>query len=175
MHSNTLKYGAWIVLAILARVMPHPANLTPFASLIMLSGCQLSKRGTVVMTFLSLLISDILLAVSLGYPVFGSWTVFTYSGFLLMALASSMVIQKKPGVLKIAGFAVSSVLLYWLWTNLGSWLLAGIYPHTFAGLAACFVAGLPFLKSSLFSALVFVPLLFGLLHFLEKTWQFKTN
>jgi hypothetical protein len=41
------------------------------------------------------------------------------------------------------------------------WLFSGFYPLTAAGLAACFVAAVPFFQNSLAGDLVFSALLFG--------------
>jgi hypothetical protein len=46
----------------------------------------------------------------------------------------------------IAGSALASSLVFFLTTNLAHWWLTSDYPHTAAGLAACFVAALPFYR-----------------------------
>ncbi len=171
---ESLKILSWVGFALLARLMPHPPNLTPYASLIMLMGCQLSGRMSALMALITLIISDIFLAIFFHYPVFGSWSFFTYSGFIVMAFASHCL-QGHRTVLRIGGFALSSVMLYWLWTNFGTWWLAGIYPHSAAGLMACLVAGLPFLQMSLLSAFIFVPLFFGLILLMEKKCLLKVR
>lgn len=162
-----LKLTFWLVITILARLIPHSPNFTPYASLILLTGCELSKRQAVAVTLVSLALSDMLLALILGYPVWGSWSFFTYTGFLAIAY-SSFVLHQHRTVLRIGSFALGSTLLYWLWTNFGTWLAGGMYPHSLNGLALCFTAGLPFLQASLLSACVFVPIFFGGLVLLEK-------
>ena len=46
----------------------------------------------------------------------------------------------------IAGNALASSLVFFLTTNLAHWWLTSDYPHTASGLAACFVAALPFYR-----------------------------
>jgi hypothetical protein len=46
----------------------------------------------------------------------------------------------------IAGSALASSLMFFLTTNLAHWWLTSDYPHTASGLAACFVAALPFYR-----------------------------
>lgn len=46
----------------------------------------------------------------------------------------------------IAGSALASSLVFFLTTNLAHWWLTSDYPHTASGLAACFVAALPFYR-----------------------------
>ncbi len=40
-------------------------------------------------------------------------------------------------------------MFFWIWTNLGVWLLATIYPLNIQGLSACYIAAIPFLMNSL--------------------------
>ncbi len=168
------KFAFWAILALMARLIPHPPNFSPYASLIMLMGCQLSGRMAALITFITLMLSDILLAALLQYPAFGSWSIFTYTGFLIIALASSQFLQRRSFV-RIATFSISAVLAYWLWTNFGTWLISGMYPLSSAGLLACFVAGLPFLQNSFWSAIIFEPLFFGLILLTERAWAFRTR
>ena len=46
----------------------------------------------------------------------------------------------------MAGSALASSLVFFLTTNLAHWWLTSDYPHTASGLAACFVAALPFYR-----------------------------
>lgn len=156
-----LPFTAWLVFAVLARTIPHLPNLSPYASLILLTGCQLNRRQAMMMTLLSLLASDIALAWLTHTAVFGSWTLFTYTGFIAIAAGSYFLHQGRT-LTRVACYAIGSTMGYWLWTNFGTWALSGLYPHSTAGLSACMIAGLPFLQNSLFSALIFVPLFFGI-------------
>ncbi len=158
----------WLGMLLFARLMPHLPNFSPYASLVLLLGCEWSKREAVVFTLISLVLSDLLLALCFGYGVFGLWSVFTYSGFLAVALGSAACLHQKRTALRIVAYALGSVLGYWLWTNFGTWLTTDLYAHSLAGWLACLVAALPFLQNSLLGALIFVPLSFGLICFLAQ-------
>ena len=173
--SKSLNLFFWIALTLLARLIPHPPNLSPYASLILLLGCQLSRRNAVLVTVTSLVLSDIILALLYQYPVFGLWSLFTYSGFIATAIGSYYCLYQRRTALRIAVFALGSVGTYWLWTNFGTWLFGAMYPHSELGLVACFVAGLPFLQMSLLSAVIFVPLFFALISLKERTWALKPH
>ena len=54
-----------------------------------------------------------------------------------------------------------SSLLFFVLTNFGVWLVNGYYPHTVAGLAACYVAAIPFFQNSIAGDLFYTALLFG--------------
>jgi hypothetical protein len=99
---------------------------------------------------------------------------FTWSGFLIPALLSTMFIRKLTinhqllNIKKI--FAASSLLLtgiganifFYFWTNFGVWLLSGMYAKTTTGLLMSYINALPFLRYQLTSTLIFVPLGFVL-------------
>jgi len=163
---NTVLIGLWLMFGLLARLIPHAPNLSPFTSLIILIGCQLSRRTAVTITLLCLFFSDLFIAKIFNYSVFGSWSLFTYTGFAFIACASTLL-QKKRSILRVIAVAASSVLGYWVWTNFGTWVATIDYPHTLAGLGMCFMAGLPFLANSVQSTLFFVPVFFAGLTLVE--------
>ena len=51
--------------------------------------------------------------------------------------------------------------LFFIITNFGMWLFSGIYPHTAAGFAACYVAAIPFFQNTVAGDLFYATLLFG--------------
>jgi hypothetical protein len=59
-------------------------------------------------------------------------------------------------------------VLFFTVTNFGTWLTSGMYPPTFSGLVACFVAAVPFFQNTLAGDLVFSALLFGGFALLEQ-------
>ena len=58
--------------------------------------------------------------------------------------------------------AVGASLLFYVMTNLETWIMWGMYPRSAAGLLSCYVAALPFFKWTLASNLLFTFGLFGL-------------
>ncbi len=169
MQKSTLCKGlVWISLLLFSRMMPHLSNFSPYSSLVLLSGCEWKKSQALVLTLAGLLISDIALALMYGYSVFGLWSIFTYSGFLAMALGSVYCLGQRRSGVRVALYAISSLFGYWLWTNFGTWLSTDLYAHSLVGLGACLIAGLPFLQNSLLAGLVFVPCCGSLMVFLEK-------
>lgn len=172
--AKLLPLCLWLLLALLARLMPHTPNFSAYASLIMLMGYQLTRANTLILTLVSLVISDIVLAALSPYPILGLWSIFTYSGFLAMAWAAHYLYQQ-PKLKRISMFGISANCAYWLWTNFGTWLTSTMYPHTGTGLLTCFVAGLPFLENSLISALIFLPIGFGMMILMERSWALKPH
>jgi hypothetical protein len=64
-------------------------------------------------------------------------------------------------VLRVGAAGVVASVLFFLVTNFGTWALSGMYPHTLAGLGACYVAAIPFFQNTLAGDLFYAALLFG--------------
>ena len=79
-----------------------------------------------------------------------------------------MWVGKRTTVARIAGVAVISEVVFFMLTNLGAFFTYNMYPHTLGGLAACYIAALPFLRLSLFSTAVYSIALFGGLAYAER-------
>jgi hypothetical protein len=151
----------WIVLGTLARLVPHPPNMTPTTAMALFGGTQLSRGKAFAFTLSSLVVSDILLSLIYGHAAFGLWSLFTYSGFAAIIFAGSLL-RAAPGFARTLGFVLASSLGFWLWTNFGIWATGdhGMYPRTLEGLVACYANALPFLGNSLAGDLVWSGALF---------------
>ena len=148
-----------LVLAIFAaaamRLLPHPPNFSPIAAMALFSGAYLPKRALAfVAPFGALVISDALLGGF--YPGMN----FVYLSFALTVLIG-WAVAKRKSPLVVGGAAVTSSVLFFVLTNLGMWLFSGFYPLTWQGLAACYVAAIPFFQNTLAGDLFFTALLFG--------------
>ena len=148
-----------LVLAILAaaamRVLPHPPNFSPIAAMALFGGAYLPKRALAfVAPFGALILSDLLLGGF--YPGMN----FVYLSFGLTVLIG-WAVGKRKTALTIAGAAIASSVLFFVLTNFGMWLFSGFYPRTWEGLAACYVAAIPFFQNTVAGDLFFSALLFG--------------
>lgn len=159
--SELILLGAWISIGVLSRVLPHVANVTALTSLSLLAGAQFSKRRAIGLVLITLILSDLILAYQFAYPCFGTWSLFTYSGFLAITLLGHRFESAKG--LHWFGILISASLGYWLWTNLGVWLCDNLYAKTISGLLACYFAALPFLRNSCIGDIVWMMGLLGAL------------
>jgi hypothetical protein len=159
----------WIVLGSLVRLLPLPPNMAPTTAQALFGGVQFSRARAFALTFLTIVISDILLAAAHGHPVFGLWTLFTYSGFAVIVCAG-MWLRVAPTAGRTLGMLLGSSLFFWTWTNFGVWLMNdGItYSRNLQGLLACFVAAIPFLGNALVADLAWGLLFFASFHYVRK-------
>lgn len=140
----------WTLIGVVARLIPHPANVSPMNSLCLFGGSQLKPKWAFAQTLAIMVLSDILLSSLRGYALFGWWSLFTYTGFAAIVLAGTFL-RKTPTAGRTLSFITASSVGFWVWTNFGIWLTGdhGMYPHTMSGLVACYSAAIPFLGNSL--------------------------
>ena len=152
---------AAIVGAAALRLVPHPPNFAPIAAMALFSGAQLGRRPLAfVAPFGAMLLSDAIIGFHLLMP-------FVYGSMALTVLLG-WVALKRLSPLRVGGAALASSILFYLITNFGVWLQLGTYPHTLAGLAACYVAAIPWFQNTVAGDLFYSGLLFGGFALLEK-------
>lgn len=98
-----------------------------------------------------------------SFNEFSSVAVFTYSGLVLVCLASSMRREKWKRVFSRLsprsmgcgiGLGILLTVIYDGWTNLGWWILTPFYPRTLAGLMTCYEMALPFIAYHLLASIL---------------------
>lgn len=130
-----------ILLSILGRLLPHPANITPVGAVALTGGAKLSPLWRWSVPFIALAITDSFLGWSAVSP-------FLYVSFAINIYFGTKI-GGKHRYAKLAGFAMAGSLQFFLISNLGVWMEGLLYPKTPAGLMACYTAAIPFLKNSL--------------------------
>lgn len=153
----------WILVGTLGRLIPHPSNMTPLTALSLFAGAKLSQVTGLVTLLAILLISDASIASMQHIPMFGNWAWFSYSGFITIYWLG-LRLQTSATFQRLLGFTFTASVCYWLWTNLGVWLMGSLYPLTLTGLIACYTAAIPFLRNALGGDLLWVGILFYSFH-----------
>jgi hypothetical protein len=143
-----------ILLAAALRLVPHPPNFSPIDAMALFSGAHLGRRALAFAAPLAaLLLSDALLG-------FYSGMEFQYLSVALIVLVGALALSRLS-VVRLGGAALASSVLFFAVTNFGTWLVSGMYPHTLAGLSACYAAAVPFFRNTLAGDLFYSALLFG--------------
>jgi hypothetical protein len=160
-----------ILLAALSRLIPHPANFAPIGGMALFGASYYAKRyWAFIIPIASMWISDLILNNVVysqyfdHFAWFYSGSLFTYGAFVLIVLFA-MFTLKKVRIPNLIASALGASVIFFLISNFGVWLLADMYPHTVAGLEACYVAGIPFFKNTIAGDLVYTAILFGLFEF----------
>ena len=157
MTSNNARLAA-ILIAILAatalRLLPHPPNFTPIGAMALFGGAYLGRRPLAFLAPLgALFVSDALIGF---YPGMA----FTYLAVALIVLVG-WALRARVSLVRVGTAAIASSVLFFIVSNFGTWLSSGMYPRDLSGLAACYVAAIPFFQNTLAGDLAFSALLFG--------------
>jgi hypothetical protein len=161
---NSFRIGLGLVfLTLLSRLIPHPSNFSPVMGLAIFAGAYFSKRWVgVVLTLVGLALSDIWLGWHETMP-------YVYGSFLALSfIGDSQLNSVKFTWGRLGIWSSLSAVLFFVATNLGVWLSAGLYSRDLAGLLECFTLALVFFPATLASAWVYSFSLFGI-------WQFALS
>jgi hypothetical protein len=168
-----------ILVAAIARLLPHPPNFAPIASLAIFGGSVIgNKKYAIILPLGALLLSDILFQLFTTTPGFYDISqTFVYGAFILITFLATTI--KKVNTPNILFACVWSAVIFFILSNFGVWLTGQLYPKTFTGLIECYTAALPFFYkneffgnfqlNSLMSNVFFSGLLFGAYSLIKKT------
>jgi len=151
---------AVFVFAMALRFVPHVPAIVPISALALYAGACMDKKYRIVLPVALFIATDLVLGLH-------ETVLFTWGSIALIALAGTACKRWNTGI--AVGGSLAGALFFFAVTNFGVWLVgrdmvsgAGMYPHSVAGLAACYAAGLPFLVNSLIGNACFAVALTGL-------------
>ncbi|MBF0489140.1 MAG: hypothetical protein HQL15_00795 [Candidatus Omnitrophica bacterium] len=137
---------------ILSRIVVHTPNFTPVLALALFGGMYLKGRQGIWVPLVLMAISDVVLG-------WHDTMVYTWGSILLISLMGLWLKEHKSWVNVALGSLLSSVVFFVI-TNFGAYL--SLYPHTLAGLQECYIAAIPFYRSTLVSTLAYSLVLFSI-------------
>ncbi len=151
---RTLLALGMILLAAALRIAPHPWNFTPVGAMALFSGALIrDRRLAFVFPLLTLFIGDIFIGFHKLIPI-------VYASFLLSVLIGRLL-QNRRTILRIGAATLLGSAQFFLVTNFAVWWLLNSYPKSASGLAACYLAGIPFFWNTLAGDAFYSALLFG--------------
>ncbi len=155
---------ALIFAAVLSHVLPHPwISFTAVGGSLLVFGAR-RPLWQAVFPLALLAAADYYLTVyAYRYPFHANAYLLTWAWYALAILFGRILLRESPSAPRVVGAALLSSTSFFVVSNYAVWAGAGsFYAHTMAGLAACFVAALPFYRNDLVSTLLVVGLVFGL-------------
>jgi hypothetical protein len=165
-HRETLIIRTIVILAMIAvaaalRVMPHPWNFTPVGAMALFSGAVIkNRRVALLFPLIALFAGDIFIGFHKLMPL-------VYASFLI-DVALGYWIRDHRTLARIGGITLLGAVQFFLVTNFGVWALLDGFPHTAAGLIACYFAGLPLLLNTLTGDAFYAMLFFGSFSLAER-------
>lgn len=145
-----------IALDVAARLLPHAPGVWPVAATALFAGRVFRNPA------LALIVPLAATGLSnLALPG-DDWRVeLMVAVALLVPVFAGMASRRFAGMLPVVVAMVGSSLAFFLITNFAVWAFNGMYPMTAQGLAACYIAALPFLDRTVFGDLAWAGALFG--------------
>jgi hypothetical protein len=147
--------------AALMRLLPHPYNFTPVAGMALFGGAHFRDvRVALAVPLLAMFASDLVLA----------GTIYDFSALrsmplVYLAFALTVVLGRLLGprssALRVGSASVGAAALFYLITNFGVWSRGTLYPMTWEGLVACYVAAIPFLRNAILGNCFYAIVFFG--------------
>lgn len=149
----------FIILAVAARFLPHPMAFTPVGAALLFFGARGPRRQWWLPLVL-LAASDVVLTTMFyRYPF--TWDHFVTWAWYAGMLGLGTMLRQNSGALKIMGSALVGSITFFLVSNFAVWAAWEMYPKNFAGLMACYDAGLPFFRRAVEGDLLFTAAMFA--------------
>jgi uncharacterized protein DUF6580 len=149
----------FVLLAVAFRFLPHPMAFTPVGAALLFFGARGPRRW--MWAPLALLAASDVVLTTMVYRYPFAWDHFVtwawYAGMLW--LGTNM--RQNAGVLRILGSALTGSVSFFLLSNFAVWASWAMYPKTFAGLMACYDAGLPFFRRAVAGDVLFTSVMFA--------------
>ena len=142
-----------IVLSALLRILPHPWNFTPVGAMALFSGAMFRNRWIAFLLPLATLFAG---DVFVG---FHKLVIAVYASFAV-SVAIGRWLAESRSVTRIGGAVLLGALQFFAVTNFAMWAIGGFNPKTAAGLASCFMAGIPYFWNTLAGDGLYASVLF---------------
>ncbi len=155
--------------AAMLRLVPHPPNFTPVGGIALFGGSRFKRWQAYAVPLLAMLITDPILSHMAGFPAFSKATPIIYLSFAIYVAIGRVLLRKQSSLRMVALAATIGSIQFYLLTNfLAWWSGMSMYPHTWAGLTACYAAALPFFSRTLAGDLFYSVLLFAAYELLSR-------
>ena len=162
-----------ICFGIFTRLIPHFPNFSSEIVFALYLGMKSPKQLICLTIFLMAMISDLLIGWQHPeFSSFGDWTLFTYSALLVIG-GTGLFIRKKGFGVVFMRTSCAITVAYWIWTNFGTWLMAGLYPHTSTGFFMCYTLALPFLANSLAASIAWCVIIMLCENYFSKKYALE--
>ncbi len=156
-----------LLFAVLSRILPHffattSVGFTAVGGGLLYFGARRS-RWQALFAVAVLAATDYYLTVFVyNYPFQASAYLLTWAWYAAICLLGHGMLQGKPAMLRVGAAVLASSTSFFVLSNFMVWIGSTMYPHTASGLAACYVAAIPFYANDLMSTAVTAGALFGL-------------
>ena len=159
---------ALVIFGTVLRIVPHPWNFAPVGAVALFVGAHFERRlFGILVPLAAMFAGDTALELFTGHGYHALMPVI-YATYALIALLGMTLRGRRSSVPAVGAGVLASSVLFFVVTNFAVWLWSATYPKSIAGLAMCYVAGIPFFGNTLASDALFTAILFGALAAAER-------
>jgi hypothetical protein len=142
------------------------SNFAPMAAIALCAAAYFPARYRFSVPMIALLVSDIVLNTFYGFSLLNPFFFSHYVGFALVG-ALGLLLRNRASVKIMLPASIAASILFYVVTNIVSWLFDPGYPKNIAGLFQSLTVGLPaysatpswmFFRNSVLSDLIFTGL-----------------
>jgi hypothetical protein len=154
-----------LLVAVLSRLLPHAGwmNFTAVGGALLYFGARRPWREMLV-PLAALMATDYVLTVSIYHYAF-AWQLYaaTWAWYGMAMALGYILLHSRTTFVRVAAGALLGPTSFFLVSNYATWVsgFAYPYPRTLGGLAACYLAGVPFYRNDLLSTALVAGLAFG--------------
>lgn len=141
-------------------------NFAPLAAIALCAAAYFPAKYKFTVPMIALLISDVVLNIHYGFSLLSPFVLSHYLGFALVGCLG-LLLQNRRSLKTLLPASIAGSVIFYIVTNLVSWLFDPGYAKNFAGLIQALTIGLPqysatpswmFFRNSLTSDLLFTLL-----------------
>ena len=152
-----------LLLAVVSRVVPHPAwlNFTAVGGGLLFFGAR-RPLWQLIFPVALLAGSDYYLTTfAYGYSFHLANYLVTWFWYAAIVALGAGMLKGHASMGRVLGASALSATSFFLLSNFAVWAVSAIYPHSPGGLTACYLAGVPFYRNDLISTALVATLAFG--------------
>lgn len=152
----------FLVFAVGFRFLPHPLAFTPVAAALLYFGARMPRKyiwlPVALLAASDVILTKIVYGYALPADTFVTWAWYA----AIVIFGGVLTANSKPW--RVLGAALGASVSFFIISNFAVWATWAMYPKTWSGLMATYVAGLPFFRNDLAGDLVFSAAFFGIGH-----------
>lgn len=152
---------ALVLAVIVARVVFRPLVFAPVGPALLFFGAYLPRKWMWIPLAMLAATDVYLTRSSYGYP-FTADILVTWAWYAAVLWAGGALLKDKVRPLRVGAATLTASVAFFVISNFAVWAVWNMYPKTPGGLAACYVAALPFFRNQFVSDLIFAAAMFAL-------------
>ena len=158
-------------------------NFAPLAAIALCAAAYFPAKFKFTVPMIALLISDVVLNIHYGFSLLSPFVLSHYLGFALVGCLG-LLLQNRRSLKTLRLASIAGSLIFYIVTNLVSWLFDPGYVKNFTGLVQALTVGLPaysstptwiFFRNTLLSDLFFTLLFVACMNFGRRTERSRTG